>query len=109
MNTAATNAGTEEDRVRAIVRSVLNDELEDLPIADIRVRSGVDHYDGKIFWIDVVYAGEGRLIDSDRTLTVLRGVTSRLMDLAVGEEDFGFPILSWVAEESVRRREAEAV
>jgi hypothetical protein len=100
---------SEEETVRDVVRSVVDEHLPQLPVADIVVRPGFDHYDLKIYRIEIFVEGSPRQIDPERDAAILRDVVARLFDVCGRDEDFGFPILSWNFSADVRKREPEAV
>jgi hypothetical protein len=99
----------EEEFVRDLVRSTVEEEIGDLPIAQVQVRRGVDEFENKIFWVNVIYQGGARRIDSNKTAAVLHKLVSRLWERHDREEDFGFPILSWLPEFALRTQSADAV
>lgn len=88
----------EEEFVRNLVRSTVEEEIGDLPIAEVQVLRGVDEFENKIFWVKVVYDGGARRIDTNKTAAVLHKLVSVFRERYDREEDFDFPIPSWLPE-----------
>jgi hypothetical protein len=99
----------EEEFVRDLVRSTVEEEIGDLPIAQVQVRLDRDQFDAKIYRVGVIYDGPAVRLDPDKTAAILRKLVSRLWESCEREEDFGFPVLSWLPESVTREREAEFI
>jgi len=90
--------------VKAVLRSVLEDRLENANISDIIVRRDLDHDGDEIFDVMVVIDSKRLNLDPNRTTGVVRHLRPKLAE--IGET--AFPILTYVLKSSLKKSPPEA-
>ena len=82
------------DKVEQILRSVLEQEFENVEILSINITPDLDEFGEKILIVKVVFDGDRRALDARKTSGLARHILPKIG--AIGED--AFPVFSFIAK-----------
>ena len=92
------------DKVKAIIRSVLESRFGDIEIHDIMIRAEEDDGGDRILFVKVILEGKPRILDPKETI----GMPRRLIPLIEDAGETGFPVMSYIAKSELESLKAGA-
>ena len=87
---------------RKIIDRAMRDHYRDVAFVVINVSPDVDEDGQEFLWVRAVYDGEPSVIDTRKSLTMVRELRPKLDDLEVD----AFPVISYIAKSDYEEQSA---
>lgn len=82
------------NKVERIVRSVVEQEFENVEVSSIDITRDLDEYGENILLVKVVFDGDRRALDARKTSSLARHILPKIGE--IGED--AFPVFSFIAK-----------
>ena len=94
----------DENRIRDVVRSVLEERFDNLNVLAINIKPDVDVDGDEIISIRVVFDGKKKRLDPKKTSSILRHLIPKIRESG----ETGFPTMSFVSKSDLGKLPPEA-
>ena len=88
------------DSIKALVTKLVHREVRNLRLVDVLVDDEEDTDGNKLFKIDVIFEGNPNELDPRNLTSVLRHLRSTMVE----QNQFAFPLLSFISQKDLSRR-----
>lgn len=96
---------TNNEVIEGIVRDVIREQFGDVRITGIEATPGRDEDDERVWYVKVIMEkSETKRIEAGKVSGIVRHLLPRMATV----DDFGFPILSFIASSELGKRSPEA-